>query len=110
VRGVISSRQSKTTCRTFREKVVVRQFPRANHQIFAGDDLAVDLTNPQNKLEIKIEPEEKRLHKWAKVHDVLEIWQGSQNQQSTQKYSCTQIKPMTATEYISDTEEIAKAS
>jgi hypothetical protein len=64
---------------------VVRQFPRANHQIFAGDDLAVDLTNPQNKLEIKIEPEEKRLHKLAKVHDVLEIWQGSQNQQSTQK-------------------------
>jgi len=45
----------------------------------------------------------------AKVHDVLDMWQGSHNLCATQKESCIQNKQMTAVEYISDTEEI-KAS
>jgi len=46
----------------------------------------------------------------AKVHDILEMWQGSQNLCATQKKSRTQNKQMTAVRDISDTEEINKAS
>jgi hypothetical protein len=46
----------------------------------------------------------------AKVHDFLEMWQGSQNLHATQKESRAQNKQMTAVGYISDTEEIVKAS
>ena len=44
------------------------------------------------------------------VHNVLEMWQGSQNLQATQKESCAQNKQMTAVGYISDIEEMVKAS
>jgi hypothetical protein len=40
----------------------------------------------------------------------LEIWQGSQNLCATQKESCSQNNQMTTIGYISDTEEIVKAS
>jgi len=46
----------------------------------------------------------------AKVHDFLEVWQGSRNLCATQKESCTPNMQMTARGYISDTEEIVKAS
>jgi len=46
----------------------------------------------------------------AKVHDFLEMWQGSQNLHATQKKSCAQNKQMTAVGYIPDTEEIVKSS
>jgi len=46
----------------------------------------------------------------AKVHDFLEMWQGSQNLRVTQKESQAKNKQMTAIGYISDTEEIVKAS
>jgi hypothetical protein len=46
----------------------------------------------------------------AKVHDFLEMWQGSQNQGDNQNESGSQNKQMTAAGYISYTEEIAKAS
>ena len=46
----------------------------------------------------------------AKVHDFLEMWQGSQNLHATQKDSRAQNKQMTAVGYIPDTEEIIKAS
>jgi len=46
----------------------------------------------------------------AKVHDFLEMWQGSQNLCTTQKESQAQNKEMTAIGYISDTEESVKAS
>jgi len=46
----------------------------------------------------------------GKVHDFLEMWQGSQNLLATQKESRTRNTQMTAVEYISDTEEIVKAS
>jgi hypothetical protein len=56
------------------------------------------------------EAEEKTLHRTAKVHDILEIWQGSQNRRVTQKESHAQNKQMTAVGYISHTEESVKAS
>jgi hypothetical protein len=34
---------------------------------------------------MKKEAEEKKLHRMAKVHDFLEMWQGSQNLRATQK-------------------------
>jgi hypothetical protein len=46
----------------------------------------------------------------AKVHNFLEMWQGSQNTHATQKESRTQNKQMTAVGYISDIEEIIQAS
>jgi len=46
----------------------------------------------------------------AKVHDFLEMWQGSQNLRATQKESRAQSEQMTAVGYISDTEKIVKPS
>jgi len=46
----------------------------------------------------------------AKVQDFLEMCQGSENLRATQKESWAQTKQMTAVGYISDTEEILKAS
>jgi hypothetical protein len=46
----------------------------------------------------------------AKVHDFLEMWQGSHTLRGTQNESRAQNKKMTAVGYISDTEEIVKAS
>jgi hypothetical protein len=56
------------------------------------------------------EAEERKLHRMAKVHDFLEMWQGCQNLHATQKESRAQNKQVTAVGYISDTEEIVKAS
>jgi len=46
----------------------------------------------------------------AMVHNVLEMWQGSQNLCATQKKSRAQNKQMTAVGYIWDMEDIVKAS
>jgi hypothetical protein len=46
----------------------------------------------------------------AKVHNILAMWQGSQNLRATQKESRAQNKQMTAVGYISDIEEIVKSS
>jgi len=109
-RDVIGWRQSKTTGETLREKVVVRQFARANNRILAGTDPELDTTNTENDSEMKKEAEERKLHRMAKVHNFLEMWQGSQNLRATQKESRAQNKQITVVGYISDTEEIVKAS
>jgi len=46
----------------------------------------------------------------AKVHESLEMCLGNQNLHATQKESRAQNKQMTALGYISDTEQIVKAS
>jgi hypothetical protein len=66
--------------------------------------------NTENDLEMKKEVEGRKLHRMAKVHHVLEMWQGSQNLCATQKESRSQNKQMTAVGYILDTEEIVEAS
>jgi len=109
-RDVIGWRQSKTTGETLREKVVVRKFARANNGILAGTDPELDTMNTDNDSEMKKEAEERKLHRMAKVHDFLEMWQGSQNLRATQKESRAQNKQMTAVGYISDPEVIVKAS
>jgi hypothetical protein len=89
---VIGWRQSKPTGETFREKVVVRQFARANNRILSGADPELDTTNPENDSEIKKEVEDRTLHQMAKVHSFLEVWQGSRNLRATQKESHTHNK------------------
>jgi hypothetical protein len=59
---------------------------------------------------MKKELEVRKLHRMAKVYDFLEMWQGSRNLCATQNESCAQNQQMTAVGYISDTEEIVKAS
>jgi hypothetical protein len=59
---------------------------------------------------MKKEAEERKLHRMAKVHDFLEMWQGSKNLGATQMESRAQNKQITAVGYISDTEQILKAS
>jgi len=76
----------------------------------AGNDPVLDRSETDNDLELTREAEERKLHRMAKVHDFLDMWQGSQNQRTTQKESCAQNKQMTAVGYISDTEESVKAS
>ena len=71
---MIELRQSKTTGETFREKVVVRQFARANSGLLAGDDPLLDPDSTDNDMEMKREAEEKMLHRMAKVHNFLEMW------------------------------------
>jgi hypothetical protein len=93
-----------------REKAVVRQFARANNGILAGTDPELDTMNTENDSEMEKEAEEQKSHTMAEVHDFLKMWQGSQNLRATQKESRAQNKQMTTVGYISDTEEIVKAS
>ena len=109
-RDVIGWKQSKTTGKTIHKKVVVRLYARANSRLLAGEDPVLDPNNTDNDMELKREAEEMKLHRMANVHDFLEMWQGSQTIKATQKKSRAQNKQMTAVGYISDTEEIVKAS
>jgi len=108
-RDVISWRQSKTTGKTLCEQVVIRQFARANTGILAGTNPLLDISNTENDSEMNKEAENRKLHRMAKVHDFLEMWQGSQNLHATKKESRAQNDQMTAVGYIPDTEEIIKA-
>jgi hypothetical protein len=109
-REVIGWRQLKTTGETLRKKVVTRQLARANNWILAGTDRELDTPHTENDSEMKKEAEERKLHRMAKVHDFLEMWQGSQNLRATQMESRAQNKQMTAVGYILDTEDSVKAS
>jgi len=109
-RDVIGWRPSKTSGETLRKKVVIRQFAWANNRILAGTDPELDTTKTENDSEMKNEAEERKLHRIAKVHEFLKMWQCSQNLRATQKESGAQNKQITAVGYISATEEIVKAS
>jgi len=76
----------------------------------AGDDPVLDRSESDNDLELKREAEANKLHRLAKVHDIVEMWQASQILRTTQKESRAQNKPMTTVGYILDTEESVKAS
>ena len=89
---------------------MVRQFARAKIGVLAGTGLELDTANTENDSEMKQEAEERKLHRMSKVYNFLEMWQGSQNLGATQKESRARNKQMTAVGYISDTEEIIKAS
>jgi hypothetical protein len=86
-RDVIGWRQSETTGETLLENVVVQQFARAHNRILVGTDPELDNTNTENNLGMKKEVEERELHRMAKVQDILERWQGSENLCASQKKS-----------------------
>jgi len=75
----------------------------------AGDDPVFDTTEAENEIELMREVEERKLHSMAKVHDILKMWQGSQNLHATQKESRPQNREMIDAGYISNTEEIVNA-
>ena len=109
-RDLIRWRQSKTTGGTLRKTVEVGQFAQANIGVLAGYNPVLKPNSTNNHVEMKREVEEKQLHRMAKVHHVLEMWQGSQNLRATQTESHAQNKQMTPIGYISDTAEIFKES
>ena len=76
----------------------------------AGDTAQIDSSISDNDSETKKEAEEGKLYWMAKVHDFLEMWQGSENLHATQKTSRAQNKQITDMGYISDTEETVKES
>jgi len=84
-RDGIGWRQLKTKGETLREQVVVRQFAWATDRLLAADELVLDSNSTDKKMEMKRVAEEQKLHPMAKVHNMLQMWQGSQNQQATQK-------------------------
>jgi len=51
----------------------------------AGDEPAMDTTYTENDQEINREAEERKLHRMAKIHNFLEMWQSSENLHATQK-------------------------
>jgi hypothetical protein len=58
--------------------------------MLVGDCAVFDTMVTENDLELKKEMEERKLHRMANVHDVLEMWQGSQNLRATQNESRTE--------------------
>jgi len=52
---------------------------------------------------MKKEAKEMKFFRMAKVHKILEMWQGSQNLRATQKESWARNKQMTAIGYIAHT-------
>jgi len=109
-RDVIRWWQSNTTGGTLCKMVVVRQFARANHGLLAGYDPVLNPTSTDKDMEMRREAEQKKLHRMGQGHDMSEMWQGSQNPPATQQESGAQNMIMTAIGFISDTEEIVKAS
>jgi hypothetical protein len=85
-------------------------FARPNNGILAGTDPELDTPQTEIDSEMKKEAEERKLHRIAQVHDILEMWQGSQNLCATHKESRAKNKQMSAIGYISGTEEIFEAS
>jgi len=107
---VIGWRQLNPTGETLHENVFARQFGQANNIILGGDHKVLNIRNTENDSEMKREVEERKLHRMAKVHAFLVMWQGSQNLCAVQKESHAQNKQITGVEYILDVEHIVEAS
>jgi len=78
--------------------------------MLTGIDLALKKMECEHNVEMKREVEERILHRIAKVHDLLEMWHGSQNVPAMQKESSTQNMQISAVRYISVTDEIVRVS
>jgi hypothetical protein len=90
--------------------VIVRQFVEPNNGILAGGNPELDTTNTDNDSQRKKGAEEGIFHRKPKVHDLLEMWQGCEDIRAPQKESHTNNMPMSAVRYVSDTDDIIKAS
>ena len=83
---------SKTTAVTRRTTVIVRQLAGANTWNLTCADQSFETGNRENESEMKRHVEERTLLRMAKVHDILDIWQGRQNLGATQGEFRAQIK------------------
>jgi len=84
--------------RLFANRVVVRQFTRANNGIIAGADPELGTMTTENDMQMNKEAEDKTLHRMANIHDLLKMWQGSQNLRATQIEFRAHNKQITAME------------
>jgi hypothetical protein len=107
---VISWRQSNPTGKTIHEKVIARKCAQTNDSSWASGNPVSDKTNTENSSETVEDVEERTSARNAKVHKILEMWQGSQNLHAIAKKSCAQNKLMTAIRYILDAAEVVRAS
>jgi len=89
---------------TLGKKVVLRQFVQANTRILAGTDPELNNMNPENDSEMNREAEQRTMQRMAKVHGMLQMWQGSQNLHGALEESRVHNKQMTTMGYTSDTE------
>jgi len=78
--GRLSIPTGNTICKIF----IGRQIALANNGILVYDQPALIKLKPENDLETKREAKERQLLRTAKVHDVLEMWQGCPNLPATQ--------------------------
>jgi hypothetical protein len=76
----------------------------------AGDCALFDTPETRNDFKLKKDAEERKLHRMAKVHNILKQWQRSRTLCTTQKEYRARNKQMTDVQSISDTEQIMKAS
>ena len=90
--------------------MVVTPFASADNGILAGSDPALHAKNTDNELDMKKGAVNRTMYRMGKVYDRLEMWQWSQNLSTTKKESRTPTKQMTHGGYISNTEEMLKAS
>ena len=51
--------------------VIVRLFAQTNNGLLVCDDPELGPTSADNAMEMKREPEEKKLHRMANVHDAM---------------------------------------
>jgi len=108
-RGIVGWRQSETAHVSLCERVFVERFAQANNGTMEGADPTLDLTNTEHFLEMKREVEDTKLHRMAKVHNMLEMWQGSQILCATQKKTHSEMKQLTSVRMFPDTEQIFEA-
>jgi hypothetical protein len=77
-RDVIGWRQSKPTGESIAEEELLRQFARPNPGIIPGARPDLVTKNTEYNSEMKEVPDERKLHRMAKVHHCLEMCPGSQ--------------------------------
>jgi hypothetical protein len=63
-------------------KVVIDQFAQANNRLLAGDVPTLHTSSTNYNIEMQTEAEQTKLHRIAKVHHLLKMWQSSHNLQA----------------------------
>jgi hypothetical protein len=97
-------RFSTTAGETLRQPVIEWKLSSADNRILVGDVTILNIMESETINQFLRDAVEKSFHQMAMVHNVMEIWQGSQNQHATWKISHTQNQQITAKGRISDSE------
>jgi hypothetical protein len=92
------------TSEMLRNKVIVKYFVVVNNSIMGGNNLTLDTMKLEYHIELNRKAKERTLLRLAKVHDILAMWQWSQNLHATMMEFHSQNGLMTAIAYCSNTE------